>query len=85
VAATALFFGRLRDAAGGGKRSVAPLADATVAGLLDRLGSDDPRLAAALAAPDVRVALNRRLLARGERFDLAAGDEIAFMPPATGG
>ncbi len=40
---------------------------------------------AALDAADVRVAVNRRLVHDGEAPALAAGDEIAFMPPVTGG
>ena len=40
---------------------------------------------AALDAADVRVAVNRRLVHDGEASALAAGDEIAFMPPVTGG
>ena len=40
---------------------------------------------AALDAADVRVAVNRRLVHDGEESTLAAGDEVAFMPPVTGG
>ena len=40
---------------------------------------------AALDAADVRVAVNHRLVHDGEASVLAAGDEIAFMPPVTGG
>ena len=40
---------------------------------------------AALDAADVRVAINRRLVHEGEESVLAAGDEVAFMPPVTGG
>ena len=46
------------------------------------LGSDQM---AALDAPEVRVAINRRLVHDGEESVLAAGDEVAFMPPVTGG
>ena len=40
---------------------------------------------AALDPPEVRVAINRRLVHDGEESVLAAGDEVAFMPPVTGG
>jgi molybdopterin converting factor small subunit len=83
MAITLLFFGRLRDAAGGGRREFAPAA--TLVELLARLERDDPHLAAALGAPDVRTAVNQRLIPPGTSLDLAPGDEIAFMPPATGG
>ena len=51
-------------------------------GLAARLGADQM---AALYAPEVRVAINRRLLHDGEGSALVAGDEVAFMPPVTGG
>lgn len=50
--------------------------------LAANLGAD--RMAA-LDAPEVRVAINRRLVHDGEESVLAAGDEVAFMPPVTGG
>jgi len=40
---------------------------------------------AAIDAVDVRVAVNRRLVHDGEVSVLSAGDEVAFMPPVTGG
>lgn len=40
---------------------------------------------AAIDAADVRVAVNRRLIHDGDESVLAAGDEVAFMPPVTGG
>ncbi len=40
---------------------------------------------AALDAADVRVAVNLRLVHEGEEPVLVAGDEVAFMPPVTGG
>ena len=51
-------------------------------GLAARLGADQM---AALDAVDVRVAVNRRLVHEGEESELVAGDEVAFMPPVTGG
>ena len=50
--------------------------------LAARLGEDQM---AALDAADVRVAVNRRLVHEGEEAVLVAGDEVAFMPPVTGG
>jgi len=75
-----LFLGRLEDLAGGGERSV-PLAesiDAVLAGL-------DARLAEALRAPRVKVAVNGVLLRDRQAQALGDGDEIAFLPPVSGG
>ena len=51
-------------------------------GLAAMLGADQM---VALDAPDVRVAINHRLIHDGEADVLATGDEVAFMPPVTGG
>ena len=50
--------------------------------LARRLGAEQM---AAIDAADVRVAVNRRLIHDGEAAVLSAGDEVAFMPPVTGG
>lgn len=76
--ATLVFLGRLADLAGGSAREVAagPL-DAVLAGL-------EPALALALLDERVRIALNGELV--GERsITLEAGDEVAFLPPVSGG
>lgn len=71
-----LFLGRLQDVAGGGERTVEHRAD--VAGLID---SFEPELAQALRSDKVRVAVNGVLGAAA----LADGDEVAFLPPVSGG
>lgn len=71
-----LFLGRLQDAAGGGEREVP--AHRTVAALV---ASFEPGLAAALRSDKVRVAVNGVLGAT----DLGEGDEVAFLPPVSGG
>lgn len=71
-----LFLGRLQDAAETGERTVP--AHPTVTELID---SFEPELAAALRSDKVRVAVNGVLGAR----DLADGDEVAFLPPVSGG
>jgi molybdopterin synthase sulfur carrier subunit len=80
-----LFFGALRDKAGGGERSVELPPDVrTISALIDWLADDDPALKAALRAPSVRVAVDRSIApSRDER--LSSGKEIAFMPPFSGG
>ena len=77
---TLLFLGRLADLAGGGERAcVAPL---DWAGLMAAL---DPALAAAIADDKVRVAVNGQIVADKRRLTGAAGDEIALLPPVSGG
>ncbi|HUQ13326.1 MAG TPA: MoaD/ThiS family protein [Novosphingobium sp.] len=71
-----LFLGRLEDAAGSGMRDVP--AEPDVAALI---ASFEPALAALLCSDTVRVAVNG-VLGAGP---LAAGDEVAFLPPVSGG
>ena len=76
MALTVLFLGRLQDAAGAGERTVEYRAD--VAALIE---SFDAELAAALRSDKVRVAVNGAIGASS----LADGDEVAFLPPVSGG
>ncbi len=82
----AVFFASLREAVGNDVLDVdiddgANLADLRRC-LATRLRADQR---AAIDAADVRVAVNRRLVHDGEASVLSAGDEVAFMPPVTGG
>ena len=40
---------------------------------------------AALTAENVRVAVNQEFVDGAARIDLKSGDEVAFLPPVTGG
>ncbi len=73
-----VFLGRLSDVAGCTELDVAP-------GPLESvLAALDPALALALLDERVRIALNGDLIAdRG--LVLSAGDELAFLPPVSGG
>ena len=73
---TVLFLGRLQDAAGAGERSVEYQAD--VAALIE---SFEAGLADALRSDKVRVAVNGSIGATA----LSDGDEVAFLPPVSGG
>lgn len=75
-----LFLGRLRDAAGDPERMVdyAPGATAVLSAL-------EPELAAALSDPRIRLAVNGRIVASRDGLELADGDELAFLPPVSGG
>ena len=74
-----VFLGRLADLAGGGEREVVtgPLADV--------LAALPVELAVGLLDERVRIALNGELLAEPGGIVLAAGDELAFLPPVSGG
>jgi len=79
-----LFFASLREVAGADAMSVnlAEHADLSVLleALAQALGSE---AAAALQAANVRVAVNHALVSGP--CALSDGDEIAFLPPVTGG
>jgi molybdopterin synthase sulfur carrier subunit len=77
-----LFLGKLRDVAG------VPEMDLTVERPLDwsgLLAHLEPTLASAVADPAVHVACNGELLRDRERLSAGAGDEVAFLPPVSGG
>ena len=78
------FFASLREAAGTGSLRVAVPEgagfDALMAALEQRL---EPAAVAALRAGNVRLARNQDLVTTP--FRLADGDELAFLPPVTGG
>ena len=77
-----LLFGRLRDVAGWRERLVDPT-PATLFALKNRLSAEDLALGEALAAAGVQAAVDRALV-RGD-IALAAGAEVAFLSPMSGG
>lgn len=76
MALTVLFLGRLQDAAGAAEQTVEYRAD--VATLIDSFGAE---LGEALRSPKVRAAVNGALGVTA----LNDGDEVAFLPPVSGG
>jgi molybdopterin synthase sulfur carrier subunit len=79
------FFASLRDAVGTAEVSLAAPTlpadlDALLGVLRERLDRD---AYAAITAAAVRVAVNQTLVEGNTA--LAAGDEVAFLPPVTGG
>ena len=78
--ARVLLFGRLADQAGWRDRTIEAN---SLAALRDVLIGDDPALGEALAGPGVQVAVDKAIV-RGEAL-LAAGAEVAFLPPMSGG
>ena len=75
-----LLFGRLADQAGWRDRVVDV---ASLTALRELLAADDAELGEALSGPGVQVAVDKAIV-RGEAF-LAAGAEVAFLPPMSGG
>jgi molybdopterin converting factor small subunit len=78
-----VFLGRLRDVAGVGERAID--VPTTISLYLSTLESTEPELHAALTQKGIRYSLNLTLLPIGHDADLKAGDELAFMPPYSGG
>ena len=74
-----VFLGKLADLAGAAEREVVP------GPLADVLAALPVPLAVALLDERVRVALNGELMAHPEAIELLEGDELAFLPPVSGG
>jgi molybdopterin synthase sulfur carrier subunit len=75
-----VFLGRLEEIAGCGRRPVP--AASSIDEVIDAL---EPELAQALRAPRVKLAVNGILLQDTDAPVLRVGDEIAFLPPVSGG
>lgn len=75
-----VFLGRLSDAAGCAERDVpaVPSIAALIAGL-------EPELSSILGGPKVKIAVNGKIVADRAIFTLRDGDEVAFLPPVSGG
>lgn len=74
-----IFLGRLEDIAGAAEMTVA------TGPLEQTLATLDPALALQLLGEKVRMALNGRLLTDMGGIVLGEGDELAFLPPVSGG
>ena len=78
--ARVLMLGRLRDLAGWREQAVAADSLSALSGIL---AANDAALGAALAGKGVQVALNKTVV-RGDH-PLSANDEVAYLPPMSGG
>lgn len=77
------FFAALREKVGRDSLDV-PILGSDLIDLLEPLrGLVSEAAFAALSAPDVRIAVNKEFVEGG--CILRDGDEVAFMPPITGG
>lgn len=79
-----LLFGRLRDLYGV-PEIVLQAKAATAADLRAALAATHPDLAATILAPSIRMAVNQRLIADEVATPVKIGDEVAFLPPLSGG
>jgi molybdopterin synthase sulfur carrier subunit len=80
VALKLVFLGRLEDLAGAPEREIA-----TVASVDAVLALLDPELATALNGEKVKLAVNGMLFHDRTAPVLKDGDELAFLPPVSGG
>ena len=80
MAVKLVFLGKLADLAGAPEREIAAPLD--WAGLLRAL---EPVLAAQVAGEKVRIAVNGGLLTDKLSLGAGDGDEIALLPPVSGG
>ncbi|RIV89312.1 MoaD/ThiS family protein [Aurantiacibacter zhengii] len=80
MAVTVVFIGKMADLAGQGEREVAgPLEWVDLA---EVLGED---LAAALGKDRTKIAVNGTVLADKRSLRAQDGDEVALLPPVSGG
>ncbi len=79
-----LFFGKLGDLAGGRAREISlPGSKMTVAQLIATIDEEDTTLGSALRDASVRVFVNEKICPTDKV--VADSDEIAFLPPVSGG
>ena len=80
MAVRLVFLGRLEDAAGAAERLVAE------GGALEAImAALDPDLAQARSGERIKLALNGTLVSDRAGLVLMDGDELAFLPPVSGG
>lgn len=80
MAVTVVFIGKLADLAGEGEREVAAPLEWTR--LRDALG---PELADAASDERTKIAVNGKVLSEKTTLAAGDGDEVALLPPVSGG
>ena len=83
--AKVLFFGRLRDQAGVSEKLIGLGRVTEIAEFRRLVAAGDEKLEAALAAPSVRIVVNATLAPVATACSVSPDDEVAFMPPFSGG
>ena len=84
MAGAVLLFGRLKDAFGAPSIAL-PEGAGTAAELRALLISENPDLAEILRSKSVRIAVNQELVADEAATRITHADEIALLPPLSGG
>lgn len=76
-----LFFASCRDLIGTGEREMTLPDGATITDLISKLASEQTRFTE--MAPSLMVSVNQAYVERAA--ELQDGDEVAFIPPVSGG
>ncbi|HEY7800623.1 MAG TPA: MoaD/ThiS family protein [Hyphomonadaceae bacterium] len=84
MSGTVLLFGKLKDAFGAASIPL-PAGVATAAALRDSLAEANPDLANMLRSKSVRIAVNQTMVADEASARISPSDEIALLPPLSGG
>jgi molybdopterin converting factor small subunit len=84
MAGTILLFGRLKDAFGAASIPL-PAGAGTAASLRAKLAEANPDLADMLRSKSIRIAVNQTLIANEDAVHISPADEIALLPPLSGG
>jgi molybdopterin converting factor small subunit len=79
-----LLFGRLKDAFGAASIPL-PVGAITAAALRTKLAEANPDLADMLRSKSIRIAVNQTLVANEAAAQIGPKDEIALLPPLSGG
>lgn len=81
-----VFLGKLADLAGKAEHRIAATDRLDWADIVEWLDGHFPdTLRAEALGPKTRIAVNGALVANPKGLDFGAGDEIAFLPPVSGG
>lgn len=81
-----VFLGRLADLAGGGEGELAAIGPVAWDGLMELLAKTySDRFVEEIAGRKVRIAVNGTVLEDKHSLLVENGDEVAFLPPVSGG
>jgi molybdopterin synthase sulfur carrier subunit len=80
-----LFMGRLQPLAGSANQELAVSGSIRLSQLVAQMAVADKDLGTALGEPSIRVAINAVIVPKGADPAVLPGDEVAFMPPFSGG
>lgn len=81
-----MFLGRLKDHAGAAEMAFRPeWSQLSLSEIVAALAQENAELGEALSAATVRVAINKTLIQPGDNPLVQPDDELAFLPPMSGG